>query len=158
MCSNGTWKSFRGEILGGRTIGSQTDYERWQASQIGVSHWDLRRKTQLYKSISKDASIGGDEKKVFKIFVEAILPKPKSGRVSIFQRDGNEWLGATLRMFYLNQAKYSVAEAHRMLKNECERKQRIGGLSHFYEIPSLRQCRIYLGAIPKPVLTLARQG
>src|SRR5690348_14509788 len=156
MCVNGTFAKYKSSLIGGRTVETKTDFMKWLADQNNVSLRDIHRKLSLYNSIKKQ---GGDEKKIFRAFVQELLPKPKTGRQSIFQKPGNEWMWLGLRNFYVNQAQYSVPRAHNLLMEEIEEKQRAHKLGHLYEDrPTLRQCRIALKDLPMPEEILGRLG
>lgn len=159
MCVNGTFAKYKSTLIGGRTVETKTDFIKWLADQNNVSLRDVHRKVALYNSIKKQPSLAGDEKTIFKAFVERLLPKPKTGRQSIFQKPGNEWMWLTLRNFYVSQAQYSVIRAHSLLMEEIDEKQRAHKLGHLYEDrPSLRQCRIALKNLPMPEEILGRLG
>lgn len=159
MCVNGTFAKYKSALVGGRTVETKTDFMGWLADQNNVSLRDIHRKVALYNAIKKQAGKSGDERHIFRMFVERLLPKPKSGRESIFQKPGNEWMWLTLRNFYVNQAQYSVVRAHRLLMEEIDAKQRAHRLGHLYEDrPSLRQCRIALKGLPMPEEILGRLG
>jgi hypothetical protein len=158
MCVNGTWQKYIGSLVGGRTVSNKTDFLGWLANQKNVSVRDIHRKVALYRQIKKDLGPARDEEKVFKAFVEELLPKPRSGRESIFSKPGNEWMGITLRNFYLNQAQFSVRRAWQMLCDEAKSKQAVWKLGHLYELPTERQCRTALKGVSLPEEALGRLG
>jgi plasmid stabilization system protein ParE len=157
MLTNGTWQKYKGSLVGGRAVETKGHLRAWIADQRNISQREITRKVALYRKI-KQGPGGRDDEKVFRAFVKELLPKPRPGRTSIFQREGNEWMWLALRNFYVNEAQFSMTRAHRMLWEECDSKQRAWKLGHLYEKPTLRQCQIALKNVSAPELTLGRLG
>lgn len=149
-CTNGTWKK--------ENFKNNGDFIRAQAKLYGVGISTIRQKMGIYKEVNRDTAVPREGKMAE--FWKRILPKNRPGRSghSFFADDDNLWMGAKLLEFYRNQAKLSVRRAHELLLSEIEAKQKVWGIGHLYQKPTIHQCRTYLGKLDSPSLTLAREG
>jgi len=155
---NGNWTKYEGHIINGCTIRTRDDMIRAVAPQYKTSLSGFYRVQRLLTDIEKDPAIP-DEKK-WGFWVQRMIPKPRPGRASaaFFVQPENLWMMGKLRDLWLNQARFSVAAAHRLLLEEIDSRQRAQGLRHLYDKPTLSQCRTALAQISAPEITLARQG
>jgi hypothetical protein len=157
-CANGTWRRYRGQILDGIKITSNSAFIRWLAKSNGVGNATIRNKLGTLREIQRDPSVPPEGKET--AFWETIVPQSPRGLsgYDFFSKAENDWMREKLKAFYLTQAKLSVKRAWELLCLEIGAKQRAVGIEHLYDPPTLRQCRTLLGKINKPARTLAREG
>lgn len=157
-CVNGTWQKYRGQIFEGFTIRHNGDFKRALAKLRGVGISTIELKLGIFREVNHDPAIPRERKMAE--FWTRILPKNRPGRSghSFFSDDDNLWMAAKLYSLYLNQAKLSVKRAYELLVAEIEAKQKVWGIGHLYEKPTIHQCRTHLKKIDLPSLTLAREG
>ena len=149
---NGTGERYRGLIYGGVAVHNARDFVRGLAHLQGVGVSTIYAKLKTLRELERE----GKQSE----FWERTLPKPRPGRSghSFFADPENSWAYLKLQSLYLNQAKLSVRRAHELLIAEIDAKQRVWGLGHLYEKPTLKQCRTALGKLDVPTVTLAREG
>lgn len=157
-CLNGTWRRYRGNIIGGILIEDEGDFIRVLAQQHGISPSTIYAKKRIWREVRCDPSVPRDT--VWSEFWKRMLPKPRPGRAGhgYFDLPENDWACLKLREFYLNQAKLSVKRGHELLCAEIDAKQRTWGLRHLYPKPTLRQCRTALEKLDLPTEILGREG
>ncbi|MGA3325973.1 MAG: hypothetical protein ABSF45_15990 [Terriglobia bacterium] len=157
-CTNGTWRRYQGQSLGGILIDNRQDYVRAQAKIEGIGVSTIHQKLSVLKDVNHNPDIPASQKMAE--FWKRILPKNRPGRsgYSFFADPQNAWMGPELLSFYLNQAKLSKPHAHRLLLAEIDAKQRAWGAECIYERPTLHQSRTYLKGVDLPTLTLFREG
>jgi len=157
-CANGTWKKYRGADFGGVKIAGSGDFVRALARQHDIAPSTIYAKLALLRKVERDPAIPPERKKAE--FWLCLLPKPRPGRSahSFFHQVDNLWMGPKLESFYLTQAKLSMKRAHELLLAEIDSKQKVHGVGHLYQRPTLHQSRLYLKKVDLATLTLARQG
>jgi len=157
-CANGTWKKYRGAVFEGFSIASSSDFVRALARQHDIAPSTIYAKLSLLRDVKRDPAIPPERKMAE--FWARILPKPRPGRSAhtFFHQQENLWMGPKLESFYLAQAKLSMKRAHQLLLAEIDSKQKVHGVGHLYQRPTLHQSRIYLKKVDLATLTLARQG
>ena len=155
---NGTWKKFRGLIVGGIPIHNARDYVQGLAAINDVGTSTIYAKLKVLRELDRDASIPREKK--WSEFWRRALPKDRPGRSghSFFAAPDNDWAFLKLQSLYLSEAKLSMRRAHELLCEEIDAKQRAWGPNHLYEKPTLKQCRTALSKIDIPTLTLGREG
>jgi hypothetical protein len=157
---NGTWKIYRGTLYAGRMIVNGHDFICARAALHNVSVSNYYAKLKLARQVLTDPTVPKPQK--WTVIAESLVSKPRPGRSGhSYFADPSEkvaWQFPALRNFYLNQARFSVKAAHRMLLDLIEKKQRAWGLGLLYPRPTLAQCRTALAKIPLPDRTLGREG
>jgi len=157
-CTNGTWQKHRGQCLEGFMVRNNGDFIRVLAKLHGIGVSTIHQKLGLLREINHNPDIPRECK--LAEFWTRILPKNRPGRSghSFFSEAENAWQVFKLRDLYLNQAKLSVKRAHALLIAEIETKQKVWGVGHLYEKPTIHQCRTLLKNLDLPSVTLAREG
>lgn len=157
-CTNGTWRKYQGQSLGGITIETRQDFIHAEAKIHGIGLSTIHQKLKLLKEVNHNPDIPPQQKMA--AFWSRILPKLRPGRSghSFFSDPENAWMREKLLSFYLTEAKCSLKQAHRLLIAEIDAKQRAWGAEHIYQRPTLHQCRTVLKDVDSPSLTLAREG
>jgi len=157
-CTNGTWRKYLGQCLGGVAIQSRQDFIRAQAKIHGLGVSTIHQKLKVLKEVNHNPDIPADQKMA--AFWNRIRPKNRPGRsgCSFFSDDENAWMREKLLSLYLTEAKHSLKHAYRLLLAEIDAKQRAWGAAHVYQRPSVHQCRTVLKDVDSPTLVFAREG
>jgi len=159
-CTNGTWRRYRGERLAGVLIEGRSAFIRAQAKLYGKGFGvaTIYSNLGILKEVNHTPAVPPSQKMA--AFWSRILPENRPGRSghSFFCDPENAWMREKLLSFYLTQAKHSVKQAHQLLLEEIDGKQRVWGAEHIYQRPTLAQCRTALQYVDSPTLTFAREG
>jgi hypothetical protein len=159
-CTNGTWRKQQGQPIAGIIVQSRQDFIRAQARLYGkgFSAASIHTRLKVLKEVNHNSDIPPSQKMAE--FWRRILPQNRPGRSghSFFSDPENAWMREKLLSLYLTEAKHSLKHARRLLLIEIDEKQRAWGAGHFYQRPTLYQCRTVLKDVDSPTLIFAREG
>jgi len=147
-CDNGTYRKFshaKGAVGSwhGIEIRNNDDFIRALAEEYGLSASNIYEKRRVWRTTESDprvlaAPVAERAGIRYRVFCEAITPRPRPGRSSagFFAQPENGWMLLKLQDLYQNPAKLSPTAAHQLLVREIEAKQGAWGLEHLYDRPT----------------------